>query len=76
MPSVKISSNEGCHKAEMVRLKRSMAIVDLGTKINPVNQSLLRKYYDLLGDIKIPLPPDESEELVQDGSVSFAQALW
>ena len=53
-----------------------MAVIDLETKIVPVNQSLLRKDNDLLEDIEIPLRPDESEERVQDGSVSFAQALW
>ena len=37
---------------------------------------ILRKDYDLLGDIEIPLAPDESEEPVQDGSAKFAHALW
>ena len=37
-------------KAEVVGNKRSMVIIDLGTKIISVNQSLLRKDHDLLGD--------------------------
>ena len=53
-----------------------MVIIDIGTKIISVNQSHLRKDYDLMGDIEIPLPPDDSVEPVQDGSASFANALW
>ena len=52
-----------------------MVIIDLGTKVISVNQSLL-KDYDLLGDIEIPLPADDADEPVQDGSASFATALW
>ena len=49
-----------------------MVIIDLGTKVISVNQSLLRKDSDLLGDIEIPLPAEDADEPVQDGSVSFA----
>ena len=52
-------------KAEVVGTRKSMVIIDLGTKIISVNQSLLRNDYDLLGDVEIPLAPDESEEPVQ-----------
>ena len=53
-----------------------MVIIDLGTKIISENQSLLRKDYDLFGDIQIPLAPDDSNESGQDGSALFAHALW
>ena len=52
-----------------------MVIIDLGAIIS-LNQSLLRKDYDLLGDIEIHLPPDVSAEPVQVGSASFANAVW
>ena len=48
----------------MVGNKRSMVIIDLGTKVISVNQSLLRKDYDLLGDIEIPLPAEDADKQV------------
>ena len=53
-----------------------MVRTDPGTKIISVSQSLLRKDYDHLGDIETPLAPDDSAEPVQNGSASFADALW
>ena len=67
-----------------------MATVDLGTRIIVVNQSLLRKDYDLLAQIDIPIRDDpqakpasesspiqqDAEQLVEDGSASYAHVLW
>ena len=53
-----------------------MVMIDFGGRILTVNPSLLRKDYDLLGDIEISLPPDDSEEPVPDASANFGQALW
>ena len=88
--------------------KGSMVIISLGTRVVEVNQSLLRREYDFLEHIDIPLsdttaqsaprsvppsvgvpspgnsssssssvpPGPEDEVLIEDGSASYAHALW
>jgi hypothetical protein len=87
----------------------SMVVIDLGTRITQVNQSLIRRDLDTFSEIPIPLPdpavstpsapaapaaraapvaldalapaagplaPAEADEPVEDGSTSYAYALW
>ena len=68
-------------RCKVLAVNRSMVVIDLGTRVIQVNQSLIRKDYDLFEHIDVPLKPtdalaSEQAQLVEDGSTDFAHALW
>ena len=66
-------------KGKIVGFSGSMAIIDTGTVIVRVNQTKLRKDYDKMADVPVPLKDEKSDESSSSSEyfpIDYLDRLW